>query len=271
MSCSRWILNSICTIPVLAMSAAAFAGVGGLADIEVYDRTSGRILPVTWHEGRHYIAGQPGHEYELRIRNRQHERVMAVASVDGVNVITGQTASPRQSGYVLDRYGSMIVSGWRKDMSRTAAFYFTALPDSYAARTGRPHDVGVIGVALFREAPRYPAYEPEITHGSQDSTAGASREQSAGAPEPAAPVARSEGHARQMPQPREKLGTGHGRSEWSSARYTQFERLSGAPDEVITIYYDSRANLIAQGIMPVSPYEPTRPRAFPAAGFVPDP
>lgn len=270
---SMLISSVVCALSMFAAATPSSAGVGGLADIEVYDRTAGRILPVTWHEGRHYIAGQPGHEYELRIRNQRHERVMAVASVDGVNVITGQTASPRQSGYVLNRHGSLTVAGWRKDMSRTAAFYFTALPDSYAARTGRPQDVGVIGVALFREAPRYPVYESEIARGSQDSAAGASHEQQARAPTPAAPpAARSEGYTQDMPQQQDKLGTGHGRNEWSSARYTQFERASNAPDEVITIYYDSRANLIAQGIVPVSPYVPDRPRAFPAAtGFVPDP
>ena len=43
------------------------------------------------------------------------------------------------------------IAGWRKNLARTAAFYFTELPDSYAARTGRPDHVGVIGVAVFRE------------------------------------------------------------------------------------------------------------------------
>src|SRR5208337_3068580 len=74
-----------------------------------------------------------------------------VMSVDGVNVITGDTASPRQAGYVLAPLESADIGGWRKSLSRTAAFYFTALPDSYAARTGRPDNVGVIGVALYRE------------------------------------------------------------------------------------------------------------------------
>ena len=73
-----------------------------------------------------------------------------MVSVDGVNVITGQTADPSQSGYVLSPRGGLDILGWRKNLSQTAAFYFTALPDSYAARTGRPDNVGVIGVALFR-------------------------------------------------------------------------------------------------------------------------
>ncbi len=115
------------------------------------DRSSGMMLPLYRHEGRLYVAGEPHHEYELRIRNYSGGRLLAVGSVDGVNVLSGETASPEQGGYVLDAYGSVSIAGWRKSLQRIAAFYFTALPDSYAARTGRPDDVGVIGVALFRE------------------------------------------------------------------------------------------------------------------------
>ena len=37
--------------------------------------------------------------------NRTGARVLTVLSVDGVNAITGQTASPNQSGYVLEPVG----------------------------------------------------------------------------------------------------------------------------------------------------------------------
>ncbi len=82
--------------------------------------------------------------------------------MDGVNVITGKTASPSQSGYVLDPWGLVDIDGWRKSMDQVAAFYFTALPDSYAARTGRPDNVGVIGVALFREREVMPQYRDDF-------------------------------------------------------------------------------------------------------------
>ena len=52
---------------------------------------------------------------------------------------------------MLDPWGSVEITGWRKSLERTAAFYFTDLGDSYAARTGRPQNVGVIGVAVFQE------------------------------------------------------------------------------------------------------------------------
>ena len=69
----------------------------------------------------------------------------------------------------------------------------------------------------------------------------------------------------------EKLGTGHGRREWSATRYTEFERASDAPDAILAVYYDSRANLVAQGVIPRDrQYAQRRPRAFPGS-FVPDP
>src|SRR6185295_17595963 len=139
----------------LFLSAAAFAH-GGIVDLSVYDRTEGRRLPVYWHAGRAWIAGRPGNEYQVTLRSRQEQDVLAVVSVDGVNVITGETAHPSQSGYVLAPRGGVDVLGWRKSLSQTAAFYFTTLPDSYAARTGRPEDVGVIGVALFRRKAQPP-------------------------------------------------------------------------------------------------------------------
>ena len=107
----------------------------------------------------------PGHEYAVRIRNCTGGRVLVVTSVDGVNVISGDTAVAAQSGYVLDPWASVEIAGWRKSLDRTAAFYFTDLGDSYAARTGRPQNVGVIGVAVFQERPKRIAYREQDLRG----------------------------------------------------------------------------------------------------------
>lgn len=215
---------------------------GAVAELSVYDRTEARRLPVHWHQGRAHIVGKPGNEYQVVVRNRTGEEVLAVVSVDGVNVITGETADPSQSGYVLAPHGSVAIQGWRKDLSRTAAFYFTSLADSYAARTGRPNDVGVIGVAVFRRR-KVEIHRPDAMRG------------------PAAAA------AERAAEP--QLGTGHGRQEHSPARFVEFERASHVPAQVLSLYYDSRANLAARGVLrepvPVAPL----PRPFP--GFVPDP
>ena len=147
------------TVASLAALSVADAVAHGIAPqaptaVEIIDRTEGRVLPMYWHDGRRYVVGKPGNEYAVRIRNGGAGRILAVMSVDGVNVITGDTASPRQSGYVLSPYESTEIAGWRTSLSRTAAFYFTSLPDSYAGRTGRPDNVGVIGVAVFAERAR---------------------------------------------------------------------------------------------------------------------
>ena len=229
---------------ILAMAllgAAEASAHGRLADLSVYDRTEGRRLAVHWHEGRAYVAGKPGNEYQVTVRNRSREDVLAVVSVDGVNVISGETAHPSQTGYVLSPHSSYDILGWRKSLAETAAFYFTALPDSYAARTGRPDHVGVIGVALFRRKAEAAPIAPQ----SRRDAAGAAAEQDS------------------------RLGTGHGRREASYAQHVTFERATVAPAETLTLYYDSYRNLVARGVIrepiPMAPL----PRPFP--GFVPDP
>jgi hypothetical protein len=239
-----------CAARLTAFSAGA-AAAGGLADLTVYDRSEGRSLPVYWHEGRAWVVGRPGNEYQLNLRNRQGEDLLAVLSVDGVNAISGESAGVQQSGYVLSPGGSLEVKGWRKDLARTAAFYFTTLADSYAARTGRPDNVGAIGVALFRRRAPEPAPLSQIAPSAKSERSDAAsgmRERAAAAP----------------------LGTGHGRVEASHARTVGFERATREPIETVVIYYDSYRNLLARGIIPPQ-VPPRRPSPNPFPGFVPDP
>jgi len=223
---------------------------GSLAEIEIYDRTAGRVLPIHEHRGRLYVAGEPQHQYEVRVRNKRGGRVLAVTSVDGVNVISGATAAETQDGYVIGAHDSVAIEGWRKSLDDVATFYFTRLPDSYAARTGRPDNVGVIGVALFQRKPE-PVLELEQSQNRGE------------------PGAAADGAARSAaPRAAEKsIGTGHGRSEASQARYVAFERESDTPNEVVVIHYDTYANLVARGVIPQPPRWPS---PFPG-GFVPDP
>ena len=122
-----------------------------LTEVTVLNRATGERLKPYRHHGKLYVAGSPGDPYQIELASRGGERLLTVLSVDGINVLNGQTAMPSQSGYVLDAGQTYAISGWRKSMSDVAQFVFTALPDSYAARTGRPGNVGVIGVAVFRE------------------------------------------------------------------------------------------------------------------------
>jgi hypothetical protein len=269
----------------LALSMSATARGGSLVDVSVIDRDTGAALQTVRHDGKLYIAGTPGHRYAVHLYNRSGARVLTVLSVDGVNAITGQNANPSQSGYVLDAYQSLEVDGWRKNMSEIAQFNFTALDNSYAARTGRPDNVGVIGVAVFRERP--PIWrERDDKLSMQEAPAQPSADNAPAAPVPpsssAAETARSAGAPagamkdggfaqRPTPKPEESLGTGHGARESSYASYTSFERASSSPDEVGSIWYDSYRNLVARGVIREPRPIAADPQPFPNSGFVPDP
>lgn len=226
-------------------AASVQAQAGRMAQVEIVDK-SGRPLPVHVHDGRYYVAGKPGKEYAIRVSNRLGEDLLATVSVDGVNVVSGETAAYRQGGYILGPRSTYDIKGWRKSLDRVAAFYFSRIEDSYAARTGRPDEVGVIGVALFRRKSTVQDREADVL----------SRKEAPQAQRGAADAPAESG-----------LGTGHGRSVASAVRHAEFERATEAPEEIIAIYYDSYDNLLARGVIPA----PRRdPRPFPGS-FVPDP
>ena len=260
---------------LLAASASALAA-GELADVSVVDRDSGATLPTHFYHGEYWVTGRPGAHYALRISSHSGERLLAVTAVDGVNAVSGETAAFDQTGYVFAPWQSYDIAGWRKSDAEVAAFVFTAAPVSYAARTGRPFNVGVIGVALFRE--RLPkllpiGVLPDVATASPPVAAPAG-----GAQAEAAPLAanRSELLADSASSARApaKLGTGHGEREYSCVQHTGFERRGSQPDEVIRIRYDSYENLVAKGVIRIEAPHDRTPRAFPDSPlvrYVPDP
>ena len=144
-------------LALLTASCEACA-VGSLATVTVVDRDTGAVLSTHYSRGEYWVAGRPGARYAVQVQNNTGGRILAVTSVDGVNVISGATAGWEQSGYVLSAGERYQITGWRKSNSEVAAFTFTAASNSYAERTGRPANVGVIGVAVFRERAPEPVY-----------------------------------------------------------------------------------------------------------------
>lgn len=291
--------NKIIYLSVLAGFSGAVGAVGNMADVTVYDRVENRTLPIHQHNGRYYVVGKPGNEYQIRVANRGRQEILSVVSVDGVNAVSGKTANWNQTGYVLGNYQAFDIRGWRKSTDRIAAFFFTEHQNSYAARTGRPQNVGVIGVAVFQKKyeppvridppvrpwphPRSDSPWPSSSEGAasgaprdsaraEESPATRSAPAQAGAPS-GAMEDRAAGHAEmsRAPQKSTTLGTGHGRIEESHITYTNFERATSTPAEIITIHYDTYENLLAQGVIHQPPVfaRPT-PTPFPGQ-FVPYP
>ncbi len=260
----------------LALLAAVIAtpalAAGNLVDVQLIDRSERRLLPLHRHGGVSWVAGQPGNRYAIRLANRSDARVLVVLSVDGVNAISGETAAVGQTGYVLGPHSSAEITGWRKSLAEAAAFYFTSLPDSYAARTDRPENVGVIGAAVFRERAWRP--EPGVSAAplqppapSRNAAGEAGASAKAAAPESAA---RARDHADAVGELRaeRRLGTGHGERLYSPTSTVAFERASREPAEIIRVRYDSLPRLVAMGVIEAGG-GPYTPEAFPR--FAPDP
>jgi len=261
---------------VAASASSQTLAVGSIADVAIVDRDTGSTLSTHYYRGEYWVAGRPGARYAIEIRNRAGGRLLAVTSVDGVNVLSGASAGFEQSGYVFDPGNSYQITGWRKSNSEVAAFTFTAIGNSYAARTGRAANVGVIGVALFRERlpePSRPRIAPADRQApAADSSRGSSSELIAGTA--AAARADSAPASGSLAAPAAKLGTGHGEREYSYVEDTEFHRLQQEPNEVIRIRYDSQENLVALGVLRRARPLPGAPNPFPDAPgrqFVPDP
>ena len=229
-----------------------------LVQASVLDRATGEVLPLHPHEGQLWVAGERGHPYAVRLRNATGQRVLVVLSVDGINAVSGEQAAPEQTGYVLDPWESTDITGWRKSNQDVAQFVFSAPGASYAARTGRAQNLGVIGLAVFRDvdAPRWTPRRG-VLHGPRALAEAADAESAAAAP-------------RVEPSPTQRLGTAHGVRESSPVRDTAFELATALPEQITELRYDSAANLRARGIDTPVPPKPRRPDAFPGR-FVPDP
>ena len=280
------------TVLVAGLPACAHQALPRAAPValSIIDRDTGTPLSVYLKDGRNYVAGKPASRYAIRLSNRSGGRVLVVLSVDGINVISGQTAGVGQTGYVLSPWQSYDIAGWRKSDSAIAAFEFAALEASYAAQTGRPANVGVIGAAMFLEKPAAPpptqsspprSPDPRLGQlGSADQRAESASDRSAAVPASpslagamAAAKAAPESHRSSVMQdaePRtdkraengadtlsERLGTAHGQREWSVTTRTAFERLSSSPQATVEIAYDSWARLVAAGVIAAPTAAPT--------------
>ncbi len=248
------------------------------SDVHVSVETSeGMALDSYWHFGSLYVAGRVGERYNIRVENRSPQRVEAVVTVDGRDVVSGEVGDYRkQRGYVIDGYGSVVIEGYRRSFDHVAAFRFSQAHESYSSRRGTPQHVGVIGVAVFKERMRtarkakplqpgpyddgwYPSGEAEgrsapsgrsDSHASTRHKAGTSAGAPMDAPASSAPSAAAErsrdagdaalGGARggfAPPVQRQELGTAYGETKYSSVHEVEFKRRNRIRPDALVTIY----------------------------------
>lgn len=146
-------------------SFAQAATTDGAFVVSVVDE-SGYAMSSAQVGDKRYVVGQPGQRYKLTVQNNSPHRYEVVASVDGLDVIDGQTASLAKRGYILDPWGSITIDGWRTGNDSVAAFRFSGMEDSYADRKGEGRNIGVVGFAFFHERGGVPWQELQRRDGA---------------------------------------------------------------------------------------------------------
>ena len=264
--------------------------------VEVW--VDGRPLENLFARGRWYVEAMRGAEYELRIRNPYAVRVAVALSVDGLNTIDARrTTRWDSSKWVIEPYQSITIRGWQMSSERARRFYFTHERDSYAARLGRPSDLGTISAVFYRErtpAPPYitrrqrpyPSEAPEAREeagqaGALGQTDSMSKERAANAPlsrsAPNASASRRRGTVVAPEREDEYAATGIGRSETHEVTRIHLD-LDPRPASEVSIRYEYRDALVRLGVLPRhTPPSPVplqrreRARGFSDQPFCPEP
>jgi len=244
--------------PVAHVTSCDATARSGSVTVHVTDEY-GSPLSTYAYRGETWVLGQRGNRYKIRIHNGSGERLEAVVSVDGRDAIDGKPASTSKRGYLVPAYGDVTIDGFRLSSAEVAAFRFSSVSQSYAAKMGAPRDVGVIGVALFREKHRpQPVYRPEPYRPRRDYDGGgetgrydkrkgesyedAPRSQAEG--RPSAPKAGGSYAERERPG----LGTEFGERHTSHVREVAFVRGSSHPSQIIALRYNDARGLQAAGV-----------------------
>jgi hypothetical protein len=125
---------------------------GGLVEWGIKGRMGLLTAYKEWGGGRRLVAGVADSTYAIQIKNRSRSTLEVVASVDGLDVMDGATASYSKRGYLIEPGRTLDIDGFRTSHHRVAAFKFSSVANSYAnLRHGDSRNVGVIGLAVFTQ------------------------------------------------------------------------------------------------------------------------
>lgn len=131
-----------------------------------------------YNGGKFYLEARDGTEYSIKIKNHGYKRLLAVISVDGIDVIGGGAADIAETGYIVNAYDTLKISGYRVDTESVAKFKFGKGKDSYSTmvendfdekeikKNGASRNNGVIGVRIWEEKEKitYTQYINQITY-----------------------------------------------------------------------------------------------------------
>lgn len=230
-------------------------------NFEVQILINGNPVKEYCHNGKTYIEGKAGSRYSLKIKNNSCQRILVIPSVDGLSVLNGELANKKSGGYIIDSYDSLVIDGWRKSDNEVAQFLFSRPENSYAEKTGKGQNQGVIGALIYCEEPRKrKGYEikvsdnlsvdyPPFRSGDLVERGGQSLLDCSFSAQSASPAEQG-------------VGTGWGNSKESNVTRVSFSKESFS-SAVLEIYYNTKKELKKFGIDFGSKPIYVSPEAFP--------
>ena len=262
-----------CAAPARNAESRPLRASAGGYEVEVL--VDGSPAPNFWHDGETYVLGHTGERYVIRVLNHSGRRIEAVVTVDGRDVVDGKAGDFRNKrGYLVPAWGQVDIDGWRLSESHAAAFRFSSVADSYAARMGNAREVGVIGVAVFPERVYQPRpipvsppccidyHDGEFSYrnapagakkGAADSAAPAPAAEPQASPSElgSASASRSKSAAGYGAIRRERpgLGTEFGEAVSSNIQQVEFVRANTSnPSVILGMRYNDHDGLVTMGV-----------------------
>jgi hypothetical protein len=277
-------ITTIIVLVFVFCTTGIWAGTVGDA-VEVRIMTDdGQTLPtypvkISPHVRKVYAEAIKGDHYRIEVRNLLNRRIGLVIAVDGRNIISGTKSWLKNSErmYILEPYGWGAYSGWRTAQDRINRFYFTDVPDSYAAAFGDESALGVIAVAVYPEArqcdpPQSLSKRSTPLLNAQEGK-GTGKADKAPASPPVSGAAKDnlEKKAARSEQVLESAATGYGREEYSPSRIRAFVPEKQAT-ETIFLKYEWHSSLCRLGVIECAQPPRRRPnRLWDNGGYAPPP
>jgi hypothetical protein len=255
---------SVCVILLMWVSSAMAAAIGDAVEISIIT-DNGRALQFYPAKIRHdlkkvYAEAGRGEHYRIVVRNKLNRRVGVVVAVDGRNIISGQKSWLKNTErmYIIEANSTNEYSGWRTSQDKINRFYFTDVPDSYAAAFGDETAMGVIAVAAYPEIQRYilpkDCSRLNLEKKKEDSGDRAAAPSVAG-----------------KAQALESAGTGYGREEYSPSYSVKFDPENRAVESIL-VKYEWRKTLCKMNIINCGrTYEQSDNRIWGSDGYAPPP
>ena len=135
--------------------------------ISHHSKFNNKIFKKFHLEGVDTIGVWGDENFEIRFKNNTWQKVQVRLSIDGTDILTGETATTDATGkmWSVEPYGTLSLTAWPESNEGGASFIFTNAANSVAVHTHADlSSRGIIAAAVFTEGHVEPLTTKTIEH-----------------------------------------------------------------------------------------------------------